>query len=335
MHQIIIFSFLLNLIIFYKQTFLSLKYNIFDIPDFKRKIHKKPTPLLGGLIIFINIFIFCVINFLNSNYLFFQVTGFNFGLFTVSITMFYLLGYYDDKKDINSTIKFGLMTLILIFSIFFDDGLIIKELSFSFLDNKINLNGFSYFVTILCFLLFINGFNMMDGINCQSSTYALIILLIFLSKGILMFFCIAVLIPLIFFIYHNFKDRMYLGDSGTLILGFLISYMFIKSYNSNFILYVDEIFLIMCVPGYELLRLFIKRIMKNKNPFSADKNHLHHYLIAKYTWLETYILIQVILFLPILTYIFSKLFFLSFIISLLIYYISLNYLPKFKNNKNI
>ena len=330
MYQIIIFSIFLNLIFFYKQNFIASNYDVFDIPDFKRKIHKKTIPLLGGLLILINLLLFFIINYLNSKSFFFQGSNFSFEIFISSIMMFYILGYYDDKNDLNSIKKFILMILILSFCLFCDN-----ELSFSFLENKINLKGFSFFVTILCFLLFINAFNMMDGINCQSSTYALLILIIFLTKSILILFCIVTLIPLVFFIYHNYKDRMYLGDSGTLILGFLISYIFIKSYNLNFIEYVDEIFLIMCIPGYELLRLFVRRIIKNKNPFSADKNHLHHYLIARFTWLETYILIQVILFLPFVTYILSKLFLLSFAISLLTYYLSLNYLPKLKNNKNI
>ena len=335
MSQIIIFSIFLNLIRKKKKNFRSLKYQVFDIPDFKRKIHKKTIPLLGGLLIFINFFFFFIVNYLNSKIFFFQGSNIGFEIFIFSIIMFFILGYYDDKNDLNSSKKFISMILILSFSLFCDNELIIKKLSFSFLENEINLNNFSSLVTILCFLLFINAFNMIDGINCQSSTYALLILIIFLTKNILILFCIVILIPLVFFIYYNYKDKIYLGDSGTLILGFLISYMFIKSYNLNFIQYVDEIFLIMCIPGYELLRLFIKRIIKKKNPFSADKNHLHHYLIDKYTWLETFIFFQVILFLPFLTYIFSKSFILSFTVSLLIYYFGVNFLPKLKKSKNI
>ena len=83
---------------------------------------------------------------------------------------------------------------------------------------------------------------------------------------------------------------MFLGDSGSLILGFLISYICIKAYNQNFINHADEIFLIMSIPGYELLRLFIKRISIGRNPFSADSNHIHHYLINKFSHIKTFFL---------------------------------------------
>ena len=59
---------------------------------------------------------------------------------------------------------------------------------------------------------------------------------------------------------------MFLGDSGTMLLSFILSYFFIKSANVSGILYSDEIFLIMMIPGFELLRLAITRILKKKTP---------------------------------------------------------------------
>ena len=89
---------------------------------------------------------------------------------------------------------------------------------------------------------------------------------------------------------------MFLGDSGSLILGFLISYISIKAYNQNYIIHADEIFLIMSIPGYELLRLFIKRISLGRNPFTADNNHIHHYLIKKFSYIKTFIIMQTLFF---------------------------------------
>ena len=87
-----------------------------------------------------------------------------------------------------------------------------------------------------------------------------------------------------------------MSDSGSLILGFLISYISIKAYNQNFIINADEIFLIMSIPGYELLRLFIKRISIGRNPFTADSNHIHHYLIKKFSHIKTFIIMQTLFF---------------------------------------
>ena len=133
---------------------------------------------------------------------------------------------------------------------------------------------------------------------------------------------------LVIYISYNLKNLMFLGDSGSLILGFLISYISIKAYNQNFISHADEIFLIMSIPGYELLRLFIKRISIGRNPFAADSNHIHHYLINKYTHIKTFFIMQILFFFPIFCYFISKRFYVSLILSLFFYLLLLILLKK-------
>ena len=144
----------------------------------------------------------------------------------------------------------------------FDEGLLIKKLTFSFYNFEINLGIFSYFFTIICFLLFMNAFNMIDGINGQAATYSIFIFLVFIFKNINIIFYSLILIPLIIFLIFNFKNKIFLGDNGTLPLGYFISYIFIDNYNEVKSFYCDEIFLIMMIPGFELLRLAIYRIIK-------------------------------------------------------------------------
>ena len=71
---------------------------------------------------------------------------------------------------------------------------------------------------------------------------------------------------------------MFLGDSGTYTLAFIISYIIIKSHNIEEI-YPEEIFIILSLPGLDMLRLFILRIFKGKNPFHSDRNHIHHLIL--------------------------------------------------------
>ena len=122
-----------------------------------------------------------------------------------------------------------------------------------------------------------------------------------------------------FFLYLNFKNSTYLGDSGSLILGFILSYLFLKSYNLNNSFKADEIFLIMCIPGYELLRLAIKRIIDKKHPFYADNNHIHHLIINKFNLAKSYLIIQVLLVFPYFFYLLLNNFFYSLFLSLAIY----------------
>jgi UDP-N-acetylmuramyl pentapeptide phosphotransferase/UDP-N-acetylglucosamine-1-phosphate transferase len=108
----------------------------------------------------------------------------------------------------------------------------------------------------------------------------------------------------------------------------MISYIFIKLYNTNKLFLADEIFLIMSVPGYELLRLAIQRIFNKKHPFLPDNNHIHHLIGQKYKFIVKFFIIQFILIFPYLFYIFFNHFFFSFLISLFLYTVSVVYFYK-------
>ncbi len=324
-----IVSIVLNFILFLNHKILAKINNIFDIPDNKRKIHKKPIPLIGGLIIYINLLIFTILNlFFNIETLNIFTNTIQLVSFILIISLFFFLGRIDDKKDLSSFSKFIAMSIFIVASIILDKDLLIKNVVFSFIDKTFHIEKFSFFFTVLCFLLFINAFNMLDGINAQAATYTLIIFIIFILKGIYLPLLIFISICLFIYVFFNLKNLMFLGDSGSLILGFLISYICIKSYNQGNIINTDEIFFLMCVPGYELLRLFVKRILIGKNPFSADTHHLHHYLIKKFSFANTFIFIQIIIFLPILSFLILRNFYISLCLSLVSYFLALFFLRK-------
>ena len=303
MISFVVLILLINLPFLFFFNYLSKFYNQFDYPDFKRKLQKKPISLLGGILITANIFLIIFFDKLIFQIIDYKIfyNFFNIFIFLSLILTFFLLGFFDDKFKISANKKLFLIFFFLSILFYFDRTLLIRELSFSFLDKKITLGNYSYFFTIFCFLLFINAFNMLDGINGQAATYGLFLILILLTKNILPQFMIAFLICLLTFLLLNFNNKTYLGDSGSLTLGFLFSYFFVKSYSFNRF-YADEIFLIMCVPGFDLLRLAITRLYKKKHPFKADKLHMHHLIIKKLKFLKTFILIQVLLFSPYVIY---------------------------------
>jgi len=76
--------------------------------------------------------------------------------------------------------------------------------------------------------------------------------------------------------------------------------MFIKLYNVGQIKYVDEIFIFMMLPGIDLIRVFFKRFLNNKNPLRPDRTHLHHLLSEKFTHLQSLMIIQLIIITPII-----------------------------------
>ena len=277
--------------------------NLNDHPDKVRKFHNHETPLFGGILIIYNLVFFVILDyFFNLNY--FQEIGSKreYLSFFTGLLFFFCIGIFDDKYNLSANKKLFLNFFILLFLTLVDDNLVIKQLTFSFIENPIYLNNFSHLFTILCVLLFINAINMFDGINLQTGAYCIVIFAIFLLKDIYIFISLILICSLTIFLYFNFLNKIFLGDSGTHILAFLISFIIIKSYNLNQEFTADEIFIILSFPGLDMFRLFVVRIFKGKNPFSPDRNHIHHLIQKKINKFQTFLIIQVCILLNIVLF---------------------------------
>lgn len=139
---------------------------------------------------------------------------------------------------------------------------------------------------------------MFDGINLQSSFYSINIFLIFILKSLFLDISLVMILSLLFFSYLNFKNKCFLGNNGSLLIGFVISYLFIKSQSTDNPIFADEIFLAMQIPGLDLLRLAIQRIYNKKHPFHPDRNHIHHLLLKKFGYIKTVLIISGIITVP-------------------------------------
>ena len=202
--------------------------------------------------------------------------------------------------------------------------------NFSFYEQAIDTSKIALFFTTLCFLLFINSLNMFDGVDGQVGLYSLflfnLILLLVGNNHLLIFLIIGV----ITFLFLNFKKKCFLGDNGTLLLGFIFSFLMIKLYNQNIIYHADKIFLIMIIPGLDMLRLFTERLSNKKNPFKGDTNHLHHLLIANIGYYKAIIFVQFIIVLPVMASFYYNLLLIN-LISILVYFLTIIVLKSSKN----
>ena len=299
---ILILFIIFNLILLINFSKIKLFHFIIDKPDKIRKFHPTPTPLAGGQIIFLNILLYWIFlnlseSLLKNEILFHDLKSLNY--FMTICSAIFFLGFLDDKYNLKANLKFLILSIIISTLLLVDFNLIINDIRFSFINKNFILSKVDFLFTIFCFLVFINAFNMFDGINLQSSIYSLFIffcILFFFSNSILIKILI---ITLICFSYLNFRNKSFLGDSGTLLLAFIISYFFIILYNFNYIEFADEVVLYMLIPGLDLARLFIFRILKKKNPLSSDRHHLHHLLLSKYSLSKTLILISFLISFPI------------------------------------
>ena len=263
-----------------------------DHIDIKRKKNYKKIPLAGGSIILLNILIlFCLSKFYIINY--FNLSDSPIVFYSI---VFFLLGYADDRFDLSANIKLIFQTILALHFFEIHNDYLIKDLRFLSLDFVINLRIFSLFFSVLALLLFINAINMFDGINGQVCAYSIFFLSILFFKNYQTNLIIFLIIFLISFFALNILNKAYLGSSGVFLISFILSFFSIDAYK-NKIVFADEIFLIMLLPGLDMLRLFIQRVLKKKNPFSPDNEHLHHYLNKIFNPTKSFIItITVIIF---------------------------------------
>ena len=318
-------SIILNLIIFFNLKKISQFINIFDIPDKKLKTHRIKTPLLGGTILLINIIVLTIYQLTFSREFLFLEEGLFKIRDIVSILFlvfsFYFLGLYDDKHNLQPLKKLFFSIIFVLISVTLNKELLISNFSLSFYESRIFLENFSIIFTIFCFIILMNSLNFYDGINGQSCFYLLIVFLYLLISSKRYEFYTFIIAILIFLLILNLMHRLFLGDNGIYVFSIILSVALIYEHNNyKNIVYADEIFLLLLLPGLDLLRLTITRLFKNKNPFYGDKNHIHHLLLKKFSLLNTNLILIVLGIFPIIFFnLFKFNFFLVFIIFFSIY----------------
>ena len=266
------FILIINIFIFSKIEYFTLKFALVDNPDNFRKIHTKKVSLLGGPILFVNLFIYIIFN-LVKNY------DHSYLVLIIIITAIFLLNLFNDKKNIRPIFRLILAYLIFFCWVLLDDQMLVRNLTFNFKNINIYLGQWGLLITPLFILIFFNALNLFDGVNLQSISYFFIFLYFLFLNGINIMYLYPLIVFSLLFIFYNYKNKIFLGDSGISIIAVILSYLTIKEYNNTDLLFCEEILFIMFFPGIDMLRLYFLRIFKKKNPFIADKNHLHHYYL--------------------------------------------------------
>lgn len=274
-----IFNFCLFFIFYFIISFFAKELKLIDYPN-SEKTHKNPTPAIGGVI-----FLLLYISIFFQYLIFDELNYFHSALVVASLLIFFI-GYYDDLKDNNPYLKtFFFISVIFIF-LFFNQEILIKKILISFIDVTYVLNNFfSYIFTILCFWLLMNSFNLTDGFNGVALFLAIIfftsLITLFDLSEVDHFFIINIIFFLVIMLIFNLFGKLFLGNSGAYLISFILAVYLIKFYNLKIInekFFTDKIFLILMIPGLDMLRLFLERLKMKKNPLKRDKNHLHHNL---------------------------------------------------------
>jgi len=329
-----IFLILLNFFLFFYNKKISETLNILDIPDNKRKLHKFPASLSGGLFLYCNlIFLFFFSFFFNNKLMdfFFIKSTSDLIAFILILTSFFICGFIDDKIKLRSSIKLILVFFISYLLVSTFDELLISELKTNFFSKKILSLKSSTLFSLLGLVTLIVILNLYDGLNLQSVIYYFLIFFYFILKSSSMLdltFLITIFIFFIFFSYFNFNGRVFIGESGVMLISLIFFFCLVNLYKSSESIVLEELFLLFFLPFVDAVRLFFKRVLNNKNPLSGDLNHLHHQLLLSFNYYKTIMILFLFQFFTIIFIIFFKNYKSLIVANILIYIFLL-----FKKNK--
>ena len=259
--------FLIILIIFINKFFLQKNLLISETGDVHQKFaSKSKIPLTGGLMIFLG-----YLYFLDDS-----VLSFIFFSFIILI-----LGILSDLKAIKSAnFKFILQILIIISCVVFND-MQINDTRIFYLDEFLKNNLANYFFITFCVLVVVNGTNFIDGMNTLSIGHylsvSLIILYLFMDQTIIIdnISIIYIVILLLIVFLFNFSNQLFLGDSGSYLLGFSFSIFLVNIYNWNPVISPFFIILLLWYPCYENLFSILRKNILKRSPMNPDANHMH------------------------------------------------------------
>ena len=279
-----IFFLLISFFVTYFFLFFSLRNNFFsvliDYPN-SRKKHLNNIPAIGGLVIFSVLICFLLsVNILDYSIPYVP----KFYIFILSVSAFFLLGLIDDIYKLNVFLKLFFQILICLFLLLMID--FIGEFKWPFL-TMLNLNDYSFIVSLMFMLILINGINFLDGVDgllCILSILMLLSFLILHEMNFMFFYMILIGSLLAFLIFNISPAKVFLGDSGSLLIGSILvllffDYSFQNSANNNFFIPIVVLFL----PIIDFIYVVIIRFIKGGsiyqrfiNIFSADRNHIHY-----------------------------------------------------------
>ena len=289
------FDILLSVIVSFSISFLAMpviitvaeRKKLYDVPD-ERKIHISPIPSLGGLGIFAGFIIAALITIP-----FTQADKFQY--FIAAAFVIFFLGLKDDILIISPIKKF-IGQVLAAFLIIYKGDVQIHSMH-GFLGVQELPEMFSLLLTYFAVIVIINSFNLIDGVDGLAGLLGLMATTIlgfyFLRIGaapysILAFSLAGSLLAFLIFNFHPAK--IFMGDTGSLLIGLLTSILVIKFINTASSPEAIGVplesspaigFTLLMIPLLDTLRVFTIRIFNRRSPFSPDRNHIHHLLLDR------------------------------------------------------
>ena len=304
---ILLFTLFLSSFLFKRYIVVARKYNLYKGYN-DRSSHLGQVYTGSGILL---AFVLLVANIVLDTISIFDFNAINIVL--TSSVLISLLGFYDDFMEITAFHKYIILTFIIGMNIntgTLNDNIIINLHGFLGIYDIPYWAGLSF--TGFVYLAVINAINLMDGIDTYLAIFCSLVFLlfgvIFLNGNDITYalICLLIIASLSIFLRYNVSKnkKLFVGDAGSLFLGFWIAYFLVIRINSieydgnyNFISTKIENLPVLAVaiiniPVLDTIRVMFVRVLKRKSPFAADRNHIHHIFIDKgFTHLKTSLLL--------------------------------------------
>ena len=256
------------------------KIGAIDVPKDARRMHKKPTPRLGGLAIFLG-FILSVLLFVRP--IDAQLRGILLGSVIIVV-----LGVVDDSAPLRASFKFFVQIAAALVAVY--HGVVVEILS--------NPNVFSeepYWylgwasipITVLWIVGITNSVNLIDGLDGLAngvstiSAGTMLVIALLVSEGQTALIMAALVGACVGFMpYNRNPARMFMGDTGSTFLGYILATVSIQGLFKYYAVISFAVpFLILGLPMFDTLFAIVRRLAHGQNPMSPDRGHIHHRLI--------------------------------------------------------
>lgn len=240
----------------------------------EHRLHQAPTPMVGGLAVYIGLLIgWAFIDVMSSGLL-------------ICLSLICYVGALDDRYSLPSWSRFIAQGVIVYLMIKLT-GVQLNSLGVLFSDHELSLGAWSVPMTIFATIGVINAVNMSDGLDGLAGslvlTALLALLFVSLQEATLILTAIFSLVGFLFWNLRVGRERatIFMGDAGSTMLGLLLSYLLIKySQNSDGIRPVTALWLL-ALPLIDAVAVLVVRPLRGKSPFQADRLHYHHQLLDK------------------------------------------------------
>lgn len=283
-----LFSFLIVSFLIPSIIDLAFKKRLFDDPTDQRKVHKRIVPNFGGIAIFTGFLLSCSL-FISP-----ELMPEANKLMAGGLILF-MIGLNDDLIELGPKIKFTAQFISAFIIV------IMADIRIENLQGFIGVYELEY-ITSVCFTLIVivgivNAYNLIDGIDGLASSLGIVLSVLyaylFWHSGHMGWAAVSISMTgalLGFLLFNVTPARIFMGDSGSLLLGFIaivLSIKFIDISSRETVQFgtidltsnLGLVLAILIIPVFDTIRVFTLRMVRNTSPFKADSNHLHHRLL--------------------------------------------------------